>query len=151
MRALAAVLALVLLLGGIVSPCPACFQAEAEPTMPDAHACCRKAASMTAAPAEFAAAPADMPAPEEAGPEGQSPDCAKWALHRVWASFAAQPLDLAPQAAADLQSGYGMVTAVGSPVGNSPSIWRHGLHDASPPSWRGAAAAAGMAPLPLRI
>lgn len=42
MRILATWLALVVLLGGMLVPCPVCERAEAAAAPPDAHACCER-------------------------------------------------------------------------------------------------------------
>lgn len=42
MRALAAVVAMMVLLGGMLVPCPACERAEAQSAPADAHACCAR-------------------------------------------------------------------------------------------------------------
>lgn len=147
MRSLSAMLALVLVLSGMLMPCPACEQAEARQLPPDAHACCTKGI------------PADRSAPAQSSPEDSDSsdrqpakqDCLRFALSRALASVKAeqaapsidaQQTDVpAPNVARVLASDW--VTVAGT------SSWLAGLH--GPPDTLAHRPTPGAAPTPLRL
>ncbi|MCW5965188.1 MAG: hypothetical protein KIT83_14215 [Bryobacterales bacterium] len=147
MRSLSAMLALVLVLSGMLMPCPACEQAEVRQLPPDAHACCTKGIpAESTAPAH---SPSDSTDSSDGEPAGQ--ECLRFAVTRALASLKSD--QVAPASDVRLMdiptSSAVSVLATDWVTGAADSSWLAGLH--GPPDALAHGPTPGTAPTPLRL
>lgn len=147
MRALAAVLAVVLLMSGVLSPCPACERAEAAPqtAAADTHACCKRQDA-----AEPGAAQPGSTSEEDFGERAPAqPGCDQLALSRMLAAMPegeASPLLESNAADEGMAS---LALADGTGLGSAPRKLNVGRQGPHPPGFL--KSIPGLVSAPLRL